>query len=200
MSKLPPIRKSKAVLDNLPANQAECLERWLFDDKPALTFVAAKDRLWSDFNVKSSKSAVGEFYKKCRQERVTKTLLESVSTANRLKDVIRNSQGVIFESLLELVGQDAFERKMRGEEVPIETLKDLSEIASVGLRAITDGKKLQQTDQRIEIERQKLARTMKSDIEKGLDAVYEELKTNPAALALFSQFKAVIAKATEAAA
>jgi hypothetical protein len=50
---------------------------------------------------------------------------------------------------------------------------------------------------KLELERQKLTQKIKTDYEKGLDAIYAEIKGNAQALELFEQFKAVISKATE---
>jgi hypothetical protein len=72
------------------------------------------------------------------------------------------------------------------------TFYNMSDLSLAENKGVLDVKKY-------ELEREKLAQKIKDDIAKGLDALYEEVKANPAALELFKQFKAVIAKATEVA-
>ena len=73
------------------------------------------------------------------------------------------------------------------------TFFDMSNLSLAENKGVLEVRKL-------ELERQKLAQKIKSDYEKGLDAIYEDIKDNAEALALFEQFKAVINKATEVAA
>jgi hypothetical protein len=56
--------------------------------------------------------------------------------------------------------------------------------------------KLDQQERRMQLEREKLSAQLKTKIEAGLDALYEEIKSNAAARKLYDQFRAVIAEAT----
>jgi hypothetical protein len=59
-----------------------------------------------------------------------------------------------------------------------------------------DVKRLEQQRQRLEFDKQKFENEIREDIEKGLDALYAEVKGNPEALELFNRFRAVITKKT----
>src|SRR5207302_649267 len=104
-----------------------------------------------------------------------------------------------FDALMGLVGQAAFEKQMGGETLDIETLKDLTLIASVGLKAKTDAYKIAQKDREIELSRDKFEEQRKTEIEKAFDAFYALIKPYPELIAAYKTFKAQVEQAGSAA-
>ena len=95
------MRKSRSILDDLPANQVGCLCRWLIDDKPALTYREARERMKLDFNVATSESALCEWRARKIQERQLEKILASAAKAKEVKDKVRLAESEIFEALME---------------------------------------------------------------------------------------------------
>ena len=164
------MNKNKSKIDELPLHQVETLERWLFEDRPALTYEQAADRLLQDFGVRISRSAVGAWWKRRAKERQFDRIIESAKEEQTAAEKLQNSKA--FEALAGLVGQAAFAKKMAGEELSIETLKDLMDIATAGLSAQAETIKLKQKDQQIAQQDRKIAllekKAAQADAAKGL--------------------------------
>lgn len=71
--------------------------------------------------------------------------------------------------------------------------------ASARHRALMDKAKLEQRERELEFDKEKFRQSIKSNIERGLDALFEEIKANPQAVELFGRMKEIVAKETEAA-
>lgn len=146
--------RSDSIVDGLPENQRSAIERWLCEENLSLDLV--KQRIWDDFNVRVSRSALSEFYGRCSRARMLRKISESSAAAKSVTDQFRSNPDTSFEALLGLVGQAAFELKMSGKQLDLGTLKDLAEIMALGLKVKTDTKKIQQKDEQLALQRQKL--------------------------------------------
>lgn len=73
------------------------------------------------------------------------------------------------------------------------SVKDLAMLADI----IGESAKLTLKKRELELSFEKHRETVKTNIEKGLDALYAEIKGNAEALALFQKFKAAVLGATE---
>ena len=140
------MRKSTSPLDDLPAHQAECLTRWLIEDKPTLTYREARERMRMDFNIETSEAALCAWRGRKIQDRILDRITSSAAKAVAVKEEILKSKADVFETLLAKVGSDAFTLSMEGEEIDLETLKVLKDIALAGVISKTESKKLKQKD------------------------------------------------------
>jgi hypothetical protein len=133
--------RSDSILDGLPANQQESLERWLFEEN--LSLDGAKDRLWQDFSVRSSRSAVHTWYHKRAQERLLAKIAGAARASKQVVAAFQANPDNSYDALLGLIGQSALEAKMKGEELSLENLKDLAELTRLGLEARHDTRALE---------------------------------------------------------
>ena len=88
----------------------------------------------------------------------------------------------MLDGILTVVAQEVLNKSLTGEDP-----KNRTAAAKLLLK---------RQDQKME--RDKFAAAMKSKIEAGLDALFDEVKNNPEALELFGKFKSVVTKATAA--
>jgi hypothetical protein len=75
---------------------------------------------------------------------------------------------------------------------------ELFEIVSSAMKPVMKFAELQEKKASREFDKEKFTHQIKSDIERGLDALFVEIKGNKAALELFHKFKAVITNAKAA--
>ena len=135
--------KDKSKLGNLPANQQAALEQWLFDDSPALEYEQARERLWQDFSVRTSLRALCEWRQKRAQERSLAKIAASSQASRAVVQKFSENPSHAFNALMEMIGQAAFEIQMDGKALSLDTLKDLAEVAALGLKARKDTKDLE---------------------------------------------------------
>lgn len=119
--------KSTSVIDGLPANQREALERWLFEEN--VSFADGCTRLYQDFSVRSSESALRRWYQRVYQTRTLDRIAASASKANAVMDRFAKNPASTYDALLGLIGQMAFEESLKAEkEISVETLSDLTNL------------------------------------------------------------------------
>ena len=141
--------RSDSVLDSLPADQQAALERWLCEVN--ISYEQAQERLLEQYAVTVSKSALVKFFQVRKREAMLETIADNAHAAQAIQSQLAIHSHDSFDALLQMIGQSAFEMKMRGEELPLGSLKDLAEIAALGLKAKTDARKIDQKDNEIAI-------------------------------------------------
>lgn len=150
-----PKPRSDSVLDGLPENQRAAIERWLFEEN--LSHKDTAVRIFQDFAVRISPSAVACFYQRCAKRRMLLQIAASSESSKAVTDQFRQNPDTSFEALLGLIGQAAFEMKLQsGGKLDLKTLKDLAEIMALGLKVKTDTKKIAQKDEQLRLQRDKL--------------------------------------------
>jgi hypothetical protein len=152
--------RSDSKLDNLPQNQRETLERWLFDDSPRLSCAEAASRLHDDFNVRSSETAVRSFYKRARQSRLEEQALESIvadaKSANLVLEKSEQNAANFQRAIQELTSRMALKRALAGEdELSLEDIAQLSAMVLGGKKEDREERKLSMQIEKLNLERAK---------------------------------------------
>jgi hypothetical protein len=119
--------RSDSVLDSLPSNQREALERWLLEEN--LSIDAALDRLRLDFGVRSSRSAVGRFSQNAQQRRLLERITQSANTATAVEAKFAENNAPIGGALVKMLSQLAFEMAVNGKLVDPEMFCSISGLA-----------------------------------------------------------------------
>lgn len=96
------------------------------------------------------------------------------------------------ESELQQFGAEYFQM----QAMKMGDAKTFLKFATARTKAEMEKAKLAQKDRALEFDQTKFAASLKTKIEHGLDALFEEIKGNAEARALFEKFKAVVTKAT----
>lgn len=178
--------RSDSKLEALPDNQRDMLIRWFVEEN--ISYDNARDRLREDFNVSTSNDALSRFWQKhCWRQQAT----QAKSLAAGVRSILAGSGAEFNEATLRLIEKRAFEIAY-AKNGKIDELQTLAKI-------IGDSQKLAIKREQLEHSREKFIQQMKSDVEKGLDALYAELKGNAAALNLFEMLKASVMKSMEGA-
>jgi hypothetical protein len=126
--------RSDSVLDSLPSNQRETLERWLLEEN--LSIDAALDRLRLDFGVRSSRSAVGRFSQNAQQRRLLDKIAVNAGKANEISEAFEKNPAPVPQAVVKLVTQLAFEEITKGNQLDKEFIVKLTKLAvDSGLKA-----------------------------------------------------------------
>jgi hypothetical protein len=132
--------KSNSIIDNLPPNQREALERWLFEGEldaagaqKKLSYDAAVKRLHADFNVRCSRDTVFRWYQRTAQSRKLEEIVTSRQKANLVVEKLRENPSDTYEALLGMAGQMAFEQSMtEGEAFDPEVFYNFTKLVIQG--------------------------------------------------------------------
>jgi len=198
--------RGDSKLDGLNEEQKKLLCQWLFEEN--VTYKKAQERCQSQFALAVHLDSLLNFRQRAEKERLADRALklaisrasESATTANAKIQSLQELKDPFWAALMGQIGQDAFERRMKAEEPPeIETLKDLAEIASYGLKAKHDTQKLAQKEREINLAVAKMQFDAAREALKILpelkqigadNALDENAKINAIRLKLFGQLPA----------
>jgi hypothetical protein len=133
----------------LQRNQLDALERWLFDDTPTLTYEQAKDRVWQDFSVRVSESALRRFHRRCSQRRLEESIIERAQAANSVLDKVEKNPADMYRAVLSLVSHIAFENA--SQDLDPEVLYNFTKL-------MIAAKKEETRDQALALEKEKFQR------------------------------------------
>ncbi|OAM89333.1 hypothetical protein OH491_13585 [Termitidicoccus mucosus] len=176
--------RSDAKLKSLPPHQREMLVRWLAEEN--VSYEIARDRLWQDFNVRTSIGALVNFYATQCWQRSSEHAREF---ASQVREAAKSTGEDFNAATLALIQERAFVlSRTQGSDV-----SDLATLAKI----IGDSARLQLKQKELALNLDKFRQQVKSDIEKGLDALHAEIKGNAEALQLFEKFKAAVLRSTE---
>ena len=152
--------RNDSPLDQLPEHQQLALEEWLFERAPhgpngelrCDTYEEALERLHLDFNVRSSRSALGRFYARVNQRRILERIAVNARKAGEIESAFAANAAPVPAAVVKLVTQMAFEEITKGADLDKDFVVKLTKLAvDSGLKA----KKLELDERRIELLEQK---------------------------------------------
>lgn len=174
--------RSDSKLDGLPQAQKDELCRWLTQEN--VSYEEARARVGQRFGVLvSSDSTFSDFYHSVALP------WNYAQATNFATGMARLKQGEFKPAIMRRLEQLAFE-VAASQDVNPKTLKAF-------LKMITDSEKVALQKGALDLAVQKFRESVKSEMEKGLDALFAEVKDNPVALALYQKFKAAALKGVE---
>ncbi len=176
--------RSDNKLASLPPQLREQVVAWLVDEN--LPYVKVQERLHMDFGVEVSLGALSRFYAtSCFSVRSS----QAKEFAEHVVQEALKMDATYDQATLALIRQKAFERAYAREG----NLDELQILAGI----IGDSEKLRLKREQLSLDREKFRQQIKSDVEKGLDALHAEIKGNAAALQLFEKMKALVLASVE---
>jgi hypothetical protein len=167
--------RSDSKLDNLPEPQFMQLRDGLLK-REFKSYEAALSWLAVECGVSSTASALSSFYKRHCAPLVAERRQFAAIRAEALGEAMEDDPVNWDQAIIERTKQLTFEF-LDSDEVDADSVKKL-------LDAILKA-------QRQQMDREKLTHSTKSKIEAGLDALFEEIKGNEKAEAIFAQLKEV---------
>ena len=172
--------RSDSKLDSLPDHQRKQLIAWLVEEN--MPYDKVLDRIENDFNVKTSIGAISRFYAhRCFSLRSN----QAMDFADHVVEELQKHGAAKYDqATLALIRQKAFERAYARDG----NLDELQVLAGI----IGDSEKLKLKREQLELDREKFRQQIKTDIEKGLDALHAEIQGDAAALKVFEQMKAIV--------
>lgn len=179
-----PKPRSDSKLKSLPPHVREQLVTWLVDEN--LSYEKAKERLHMDYNVQTSVGALSNFYAtECFE--VTNTRARAI--ADQIAESMKADPAKFDQATIALVAQKAFERAAARDG----DVKELQILAGI----LGDSARLRLKEKELALNFEKFRHQVKSDVEKGLDALHAEIRDNSGALALFEKFKAAVLRSVD---
>lgn len=170
--------RTDAVLLHLPMEQQKQLCEWLLDG--GLSYRAAAAAMDKEYQVKTSATAVFDFYHTVCAPELLRRRSVAVSTAEDIATEAEATPGRWDVAAIDRLKQFVFELMLNPNADP----KEVKAVYGLVLKA---------RDQ--DIAKAKLEAATKSKIEQGLDALMEEIKGNERAMAVFRELKEVVNKA-----
>jgi len=181
--------RSDSKLLNLPPEAQDRIYDWLTEGVDGDTsYETVAEQIYLDFNLRTSRSALGVFYQKvCAPRR----LRISANAAQSMAEVAK-AHGVEFEAgALAGCQQKAFEIMASDRPDPKQV------IAFYG--ALLETQKLAFKREALALQRDRFRAVVSKKIDLGLEELYAEIKGNKEALALFERMKACVKKGVEGA-
>jgi hypothetical protein len=150
-------RKSNALLLNIPGEQQEALEHWLFAYSPGHTNAQAQHRLKQEFGVEATIDQIGRFYHRKAREKVVAQMVADGMAGSPLWGAMSGGSEV-FETLLEMTARLAVEKVAKeGATLPTKDLKALAAIAMLGIKAKEQEEKAELKEEELELQRERVA-------------------------------------------
>jgi len=181
--------RSDALLLNLPEEQQLRLADWLLGGMP---YYEAQKQVLDQFGVavKSLKS-FSAFWSDVCGPLLLKRRNQARSIAQGITDEMSKESSGIDRALMDALKQKAFEVILKPNPDPAE----VSSVISLALKVRDQEIKVQQ----IELEREKFKETIRTNIDRGLEALYQEIKENQIAREIFERLKRTVMKEVKAA-
>lgn len=185
--------RSDARLKLLPEDQQERIWRWLTEDKKSLEETAVL--CFDDLNVRTSRTAVGEFFKwyrlqlrmRDRESRVEQIVNDlQKAGANLSADQVQQYGAALFMSeAIESADGEGFVAAAR------------LHLQSKELAAKVEGFKATyaQKERQLELDKEKFKASLRTKLEAGLAALMDEIKGSPRALEIFQKLQAEVKEA-----
>lgn len=170
-------------LDNLLPEQKDQLSEWLTVEN--LTYAKARMRVREKFGVSTTPSALSSFFGSVA---LPWKYARDHSSAHEMASW---KQGEFRPATMKRLEQLAFQLAS-SNRVDVKTLKAF-------VKMITDGEKVALQKQNLNLSIEKFRESVKSNVEKGLDALEAEIKGNAEAMTLFAKMKAAVRTGMEAA-
>lgn len=175
MSKKP---RGDSKLDALNGQQQALLAEWLTIEN--VTYAQAQKRVAEQFGITTTRSALCSFYSRFA---APWKFARAAGEADQFAELM---EGKFDEATIKRTKQLAFEA-LTSPQPDIKAAKAL-------LKIVGDSAKIELQKKTLTLAIEKFREDVKSDVEKGLDALFAEIKGNAEALALFQRFKACALK------
>lgn len=174
--------RSDSKLDALNPEQQERLAEWLTIEN--LSYAAARERVREEFGVSTTASALAGFYSRFAAPwKYARARGEAESFAALM-------EGQFDAASIKAARQLAFSA-LTSPQPDLQAAKAL-------LKIVGDSAKLTLAERKLTLDAEKFRQLVKTEAEKGLDALQAELKGDPVALALFEQMRARVMQTLEA--
>ena len=173
--------RSDSKLDRLPEEQKAQLADWLLSGMP---YHLVKDLVKKTFGVSTSIRALAVFYQDYCAAELLARRKRAVSTADEIAEEASRQPGRFDAATIDALKQKAFELAIAPGADP----RAVKAVFSLVLKARDQDLEAQQ----IELDYEKFRSSVKSSVERGLDALFEEIKNNPAAVELFKKLRAIV--------
>lgn len=174
--------RGDSKLHGLSPERKAQLCAWLTVDN--LTYKEARARLASEFGCFTSDNALSEFWPVALKWKYARDHAAA-------QDMASWQQGDFQPAVKKRLEQLAFQLAT-SPTVDVKTLKAF-------VKMITDGEKVQLQKNTLALELEKFRESVKTAQEKGLDALFAEIKDKPEAVALFQRFREAAQAGLEAA-
>ncbi len=139
--------RSDSGVKGLPQNLKDAIDRWLFEEN--VSYAEASKRCWADFNRRVSKNSIETYFKKQGLQRQLDRIAASRNTSNQVQQQFRRNPADMYQVLLDMVGQIAFEKAMEsGEKLDAETIFNFAKL-------VIQGKKEARADARLKLDQEK---------------------------------------------
>lgn len=174
--------RSDATLKSLSTSQQEEVSAWLTEEN--LSYEDTRARLGERFGVfVRSDSTLSDFYHSVALP------WKYARARNAATELAALKQGEFKPAMLMRIEQLAFEIAT-SNRVDVKALKSF-------VKMLTDSEKVELQKGTLRLAIDKFREQVKTEMEKGLDALFAEVKDNREALALYQKFKAAALKGVE---
>lgn len=171
-----------AKLLNLPEDQAAALSEWLLS---GMSYGRARALMKKQFGISASLSSFSGFWEAICAPELLRRRARTVKMADEFADLVKKEPGSWDAVLLDQVKQKAFEMANN----PGFKATDLAALMQLVLKA--QEQKLRA--EALEHEKEKFRAALRTKVEAGLDALYQEIKSNPKAVARFKDLQEAMA-------
>ena len=171
--------RGDSKLARLSEHIREQLDAWLVVDN--LTYDQVREKLHMDFNVETSNRALSVYYSEELFEVRNK---RAADLADRVAASLEANPDKFDLATITAVRQRAFNLAVADGG----SVKDLAILAGI----LGDSAKLKLKRDELALSLERFRQQVKTDVEKGLDALFAEIKGNTEAEALFGKLKAAV--------
>ena len=136
----------------------EDLDQWLLVENLSYDEVLKRLKaIWKEVDRMPSRTSLQRWADRRRQEKVLDRIQASAQSANAVRSALAENPSDCFGALLGMIGQAAFEIRMQsGDAVDINVLKDLAQLAGVGLKARHDEAVLKLREQELGLKERRI--------------------------------------------
>lgn len=174
-------------LMSLPKEARDTIRLWLVEENA--TYKTVIDRLEKEYGIKTSAGALNNFWQRyCFGDNFARAR----HIADDLRETLSGAPDLFNSQTVSAISQRAFELAISKEA----NVKELATLAKI----VGDSARLELQKKQLELDLEKWRTAVRTDIEKGLDALYAEIAHSPAAVELFDRLKATVLKSVEVAA
>lgn len=177
--------RSDAILLNLSEEQQALIIEWCdLPKKKGGGFSGAVTRIYQDFGIKVSSSRVGDFY---HSWQLRQRMRLASNVALNAQELMRSFNPEDAEKA-EQFGQHVFNTQSIAANDP----KTFIELQALQLKKDSAKFKAKIEVAKLEHEREKFKASLRTKLEEGLNALYEEIKSIPAAVVIYEQLKGAL--------
>jgi hypothetical protein len=115
------------LLKNLTPEQAELLEKWLFED--CLSYGQVVPLVEKEFNIKVGVKSLFNFYRKQSRQRTVNRILHSAQNANAVLKAFAENPADTYQAVLNIAGQIAFDKALKNPDQPdVATIREFTKL------------------------------------------------------------------------